>query len=365
MSDLIYGSEEDLKEFETAQAETLNDFFVPEEELNMYLPTLSGLEVGKVVAGTIKEVADKDVIVDISFKSEGIIPRDEFTKGQEIVVGSEVEVYIDSLDDTNGYLVLSKSKADFARVWTKVNEAYEKNEIVKGLLTRRIKGGVVVDLYGVEAFLPGSQIDLRQIPDINALIGQEFDLKVLKINEVRRNIVVSRRVVLEEERTRIRGDVLGNLEKGQVRVGIVKNITDFGAFIDLGGVDGLLHITDMSYRRISHPSELCQLGEEIEVKVLDFNDKKERISLGLKQLQAHPWKGAEEKFPEGARIKGKIVSITNYGAFVELGDGIEGLIHVSEMSWTEHVKHPSQVLNVSDEVEAIVLKVDIESEKIS
>ncbi|MGL1901864.1 MAG: 30S ribosomal protein S1, partial [Fibrobacterales bacterium] len=365
MSDLIYGSEEDLKEFELAEAGTLNDYFVPEEELNMYLPTLSGLEVGKVVTGTIKEVADKDVIVDISFKSEGIIPRDEFIKGQEIVVGSDVEVYIDSLDDTNGYLVLSKSKADFARVWTKVNEAYEKNEIVKGLLTRRIKGGVVVDLYGVEAFLPGSQIDLRQIPDINALIGQEFDLKVLKINEVRRNIVVSRRVVLEEERTRIRGDVLGNLEKGQVRVGIVKNITDFGAFIDLGGVDGLLHITDMSYRRISHPSELCQLGEEIEVKVLDFNDKKERISLGLKQLQAHPWKGAEEKFPEAARIKGKIVSITNYGAFVELGDGIEGLIHVSEMSWTEHVKHPSQVLNVNDEVEAVVLKVDIESEKIS
>ena len=224
---------------------------------------------------------------------------------------------------------------------------------------------MVVDLFGIDAFLPGSQIDLRQIPDINALIGQEYDLKVIKVNKARRNIVVSRRVVLEEERNKQRGDVLETLEKGQVRKGIVKNITDFGAFIDLGGVDGLLHITDMSYKRINHPTELLQLGQEVEVMVLDFNDKKERISLGMKQLKPHPWKDIAERYPEGAIVKGKVVSITDYGAFVELDSGVEGLIHVSEMSWTQHVKHPSKILTVGQEVEAVVLKVEEDAERIS
>ena len=366
MTKLLWGSEEDLKEFEEVE---LNSGFgfnsLDENEVEQYLPTLNGLEVGKVVKGVVKEVTEKDVIIDISFKSEGVVAREEFKHTKNLEVGVEVEVFIDSLDNDDGYIILSKSKADFTMVWDKVTKAYEKNEIVKGTLVRRIKGGVVVDLYGIEAFLPGSQIDLRQIPDINALIGQEFDLKVLKINEVRRNIVVSRRIVLEEERNRIRGNVLDSLEKDQVRKGIVKNITDFGAFIDLGGVDGLLHITDMSYKRISHPSELVALGQEIEIKILDFNDKKERISLGLKQLQDHPWKDAISKYPEDSRVKGKVVSITNYGAFIELDEGIEGLIHVSEMSWTKHVKHPSQVISVGDEVEAVVLKVDADSEKIS
>ncbi len=326
---------------------------------------MEGLEAGKVVTGKISQVNDQEVLVDVNFKSEGVISRNEFKEGEIPEVGSEIEVYIEKLEDDDGRLVLSKQKADFVRVWERIHQAYENNEIVRGTLTKRIKGGVVVDLFGIDAFLPGSQIDLRQIPDINALIGQEFDLKVIKVNKARRNIVVSRRVVLEEQRNSQRDKVLENLEKGQVRKGIVKNITDFGAFIDLGGVDGLLHITDMSYKRINHPSEVVKLGDEVEVMVLDFNDKKERISLGMKQLKPHPWKDVAARYPEGMVVKGKVVSITDYGAFVELEDGIEGLIHVSEMSWTQHVKHPSKILVVGQEVEAVVLKVEEEQERIS
>ena len=236
---------------------------------------------------------------------------------------------------------------------------------MRGTLSRRIKGGVEVDLFGISAFLPGSQIDLRQIPDINIMIGQEFDLKIIKINKDRRNIVVSRRVVLEEERNKQRGNVLDTLEKNQVRKGIVKNITEFGAFIDLGGVDGLLHITDMSYKRINDPKEIVQLGQEVEVVILDYNDKKERISLGIKQLRPHPWKDVAERYPEGTKVKGKIVSVTDYGAFVELESGLEGLIHVSEMSWSAHLQHPNKLFTVGQEIEAVVLKVEAENERIS
>ena len=326
---------------------------------------MEGLEAGKVVTGKISQVNDQEVLVDVNFKSEGVISRNEFKEGEIPEVGSEIEVFIEKLEDDDGRLVLSKQKADFVRVWERIHQAFENNEIVRGTLTKRIKGGVVVDLFGIDAFLPGSQIDLRQIPDINALIGQDFDLKVIKVNKARRNIVVSRRVVLEEQRNSQRDKVLDTLDKGQVRKGIVKNITDFGAFIDLGGVDGLLHITDMSYKRISHPSEIVKLGDEVEVMVLDFNDKKERISLGMKQLKPHPWKDVAARYPEGMVVKGKVVSITDYGAFVELEDGIEGLIHVSEMSWTQHVKHPSKILAVGQEVEAVVLKVEEEQERIS
>jgi len=361
----MYGSDEDLKEIELAASDLGEIQELDDETLAAYGDALNVLEEQKVVVGTIRQVTDAEVLVDVNFKAEGSIPRSEFKAGEVLEVGAEVEVYLEAQENEDGRPVLSKQRADFVRVWEKIHEAHENDEIVRGKLVRRIKGGVVVDLFGIDAFLPGSQIDLRQIPDIGALIGQDFDLKVIKVNKARRNIVVSRRVVLEEERSRLRGDVLENLEKDQVRKGVVKNITDFGAFIDLGGVDGLLHITDMSYRRINHPSEVVDLGQEIEVKVLDFNDRKERISLGLKQLQDHPWKDASEKYPEGARVKGKVVSITDYGAFVELDMGIEGLIHVSEMSWTQHIKHPSKLLNVGDEVEAIVLKVDVESEKIS
>ena len=359
---LKFGTDADLQEILEAEKELGS---IGSNEAAEAYAGMEGLEAGKVVTGKISQVNDQEVLVDVNFKSEGVISRNEFKEGEVPEVGSEIEVFIEKLEDDDGRLVLSKQKADFVRVWERIHQAFENNEIVRGTLTKRIKGGVVVDLFGIDAFLPGSQIDLRQIPDINALIGQDFDLKVIKVNKARRNIVVSRRVVLEEQRNSQRDKVLDTLDKGQVRKGIVKNITDFGAFIDLGGVDGLLHITDMSYKRISHPSEIVKLGDEVEVMVLDFNDKKERISLGMKQLKPHPWKDVAARYPEGMVVKGKVVSITDYGAFVELEDGIEGLIHVSEMSWTQHVKHPSKILAVGQEVEAVVLKVEEEQERIS
>ena len=359
---LKFGTQEDLEEILAAQGECSPDF--RKANADVYAG-MGCLEQGKLVTGKISQVNDQEVLVDVNYKSEGVIDRAEFKDTDSLELGSEIEVFVEKLEDEDGRLILSKQKADFVRVWDRIHAAFENNEVVRGTLTKRIKGGVVVDLFGIDAFLPGSQIDLRQIPDINALIGQEFDLKVIKVNKARRNIVVSRRVVLEEERNKQRGDVLETLEKNQVRKGIVKNITDFGAFIDLGGVDGLLHITDMSYKRINHPSEMLQLGQEVEVMVLDFNDKKERISLGMKQLKPHPWKDIAERYPEGAIVKGKVVSITDYGAFVELDSGVEGLIHVSEMSWTQHGKHPSKILSVGQEVEAVVLKVEEEAERIS
>ena len=359
---LKFGTQEDLDEILAAQGECSPNFRKANADI---YAGMDCLEQGKVVTGKISQVNDQEVLVDVNYKSEGVIDRNEFKDTDSLEIGSEIEVYVEKLEDEDGRLVLSKQRADFARVWERIRVAFENNEVVRGKLTKRIKGGVVVDLFGIDAFLPGSQIDLRQIPDINALIDQEFDLKVIKVNKARRNIVVSRRVVLEEERNKQRGDVLETLEKGQVRKGIVKNITDFGAFIDLGGVDGLLHITDMSYKRINHPTEMVQLGQEVEVMVLDFNDKKERISLGMKQLKPHPWKDIAERYPEGAIVKGKVVSITDYGAFVELDSGVEGLIHVSEMSWTQHVKHPSKILTVGQEVEAVVLKVEEDAERIS
>ena len=359
---LKFGTQEDLEEILAAQGECSPDF--RKANADVYAG-MGCLEQGKLVTGKISQVNDQEVLVDVNYKSEGVIDRAEFKDTDSLELGSEIEVFVEKLEDEDGRLILSKQKADFVRVWDRIHAAFENNEVVRGTLTKRIKGGVVVDLFGIDAFLPGSQIDLRQIPDINALIGQEFDLKVIKVNKARRNIVVSRRVVLEEERNKQRGDVLETLEKNQVRKGIVKNITDFGAFIDLGGVDGLLHITDMSYKRINHPSEMLQLGQEVEVMVLDFNDKKERISLGMKQLKPHPWKDIAERYPEGAIVKGKVVSITDYGAFVELDSGVEGLIHVSEMSWTQHVKHPSKILTVGQEVEAVVLKVEEDAERIS
>ena len=360
--ELKFGTQEDLAEILAAQGECSPNFRKANADI---YAGMDCLEQGKVVTGKISQVNDQEVLVDVNYKSEGVIDRAEFKDSDSLEIGSEIEVYVEKLEDEDGRLVLSKQRADFARVWERIRVAFENNEVVRGKLTKRIKGGVVVDLFGIDAFLPGSQIDLRQIPDINALIGQEFDLKVIKVNKARRNIVVSRRVVLEEERNKQRGDVLETLEKGQVRKGLVKNITDFGAFIDLGGVDGLLHITDMSYKRINHPTEMVQIGQEVEVMVLDFNDKKERISLGMKQLKPHPWKDIAERYPEGAIVKGKVVSITDYGAFVELDSGVEGLIHVSEMSWTQHVKHPSKILSVGQEVEAVVLKVEEDAERIS
>ncbi len=355
------GNQVDLSEFE----ESYYSFGEAEKILEEYGDSLASVADGKVVKGRILRINDKEVIVDVNFKSEGVIPRHEFKGIENFKAGDEIDVFLESAEDAEGQIILSKSRADFLKVWDKIFQIYENQEIVEGTVLRRIKGGVVVDLFGIDAFLPGSQIDLRQIPDMDALLNQTFQFRIIKVNKARRNIVVSRRVLLEETRQALREKILAELEKGQVREGTVKNITDFGAFIDLGGVDGLLHITDMSWGRVNHPSEIVALGDKLKVKVLDFNENKERISLGLKQLSEHPWKGIEDKFPSGARVRGKIVSITDYGAFMELERGIEGLIHISEMSWTEHIKHPSKLVGIGDIVEAVILNVDKENQKIS
>ena len=333
--------------------------------MKMYEETMKSIELGNIVTGKVLLIDNDQVIVDIGFKSEGAIPLQEFGDKQEINIGDEVEVFLDNFENQEGQLVLSKQKADFMKVWDKIKELYDEDKEVEGRLVRRIKGGIVVDLFGVDAFLPGSQIDIRQVKNFDQYIGESYELKIIKINKLRRNIVVSRRAVLEKERAKLRQDVLADLEIGQVRKGIVKNITDFGAFIDLGGVDGLLHITDMSWGRINHPSELCSIGDTIDVKILNYEDGKTRISLGMKQLTDYPWDGVEEKYPEGTIVKGTVVSITDYGAFVELERGIEGLVHISEMSWTQHIKHPSKIVTVGDEIECKILSVNKSEEKIS
>jgi small subunit ribosomal protein S1 len=336
-----------------------------EAMMEMYQGTMASIDEGEIVKAHVLEIRDNLVVLDIGFKSEGSVPLEEFKDHPDLKIGDEVEVLLEHLEDQEGSVVLSKKKADFMRVWERIRLAYENDQPVEGTLVKKIKGGVVVDLMGVDAFLPGSQIALRRVPNIDELLGQKFEFKIIKLNKRRRNIVVSRRVILENERAGKREKLMKELEKDQVRKGVVKNITDFGAFIDLGGVDGLLHITDMSWGRISHPSEMVQIGMELEVKVLDIDWQRERISLGLKQLQSYPWKDVAEKYPVGTRVQGKVVSITNYGAFIELEPGIEGLVHISEMSWTRNVRHPSKLVSIGETIEAVVLKVDPNEEKIS
>jgi len=342
--------------------------YSPEEfqkMLSMYEQTFKVIKEGELVKGKILRITKDDVIVDVGFKSEGIIPLSEFPPPQELKIGDEVDLFLEAIEDQNGQLVLSKQKADFIKIWDRIKQAYENGTLVEGKLLKRIKGGIVVDLMGVDAFLPGSQIALKQVPDFDALLGKTMQLRIIKLNKSRRNIVVSRRAVLEEERERQRSKLLSEIESGQVKEGVVKNITDFGVFLDLGGVDGLLHITDLSWGRVSHPSELVALGDKINVKILDYDKSTGRISLGFKQLTPYPWDNIEERYPVGRRVKGRVVSITDYGAFVELEKGIEGLIHISEMSWTKHIKHPSKLLAVGDIVNTVVLSVDKENERIS
>src|SRR5450755_465353 len=344
------------------------DEYTPEQEAEMielYAGTLASIDEGEIVKSKVLEIRDNMVVLDIGFKSEGTIPLEEFKDHPDLKPGDEVEVFLEHLEDQEGAVVLSKKKADFMRVWEKIRMAHESDQPVEGTLMKKIKGGVVVNLMGVDAFLPGSQIALRRVPNIDELLGQTYEFKIIKLNKRRRNIVVSRRVILENERAHKREHLMKELEVGQVRKGVVKNITDFGAFIDLGGVDGLLHITDMSWGRIQHPSEMVAIGAELEVKVLDIDWERERISLGLKQLQSYPWKDVAEKYPVGTRVQGKVVSITNYGAFIELEPGIEGLVHISEMSWTRNVRHPSKIVSIGETIDAVVLKVDEGEEKIS
>ncbi len=341
----------------------------PQEEMEvltgLYDRTMSSITEGEIVEGRILNITDSHVIIDIGFKSEGIVPVEEFDHIEELNPGDEVEVYLEKLESADGQLNLSRRRADFIRVWEKLVEKYENDETIPGVIQRRIKGGMVVNVMGVDAFLPGSQIDVRPIRDFDSFLGKERNFKIVKVNHARKNIVVSSRVLIEKEMEGQRKEILDTLEKGQKRVGSVKNITDFGVFIDLGGVDGLLHITDLSWGRVNHPSEIVKLDQELEVMILDFNEKKDRISLGLKQLQPHPWENVAEKYPVDSTIKGRVVSLTDYGAFIELEKGIEGLIHISEMSWSQHIKHPSQLLTVGQEIEAVVLNIEAEAKKIS
>lgn len=331
----------------------------------MYEGTMGKITQGEIVKGKIVFIGHNDVSLDIGFKSEGTVPINEFPDIKDLKIGDEVEVFLESIEDKDGQLVLSRKRADFMRVWEKVTKSFETGEVIKGKIMRRIKGGLVVDVLGIDAFLPGSQIDVRPVRDFDALLGKEMDFRVVKVNHPSENIVVSHKILVEEELADQRKAILSGLEKGQILEGIVKAISDFGVFIDLGGVDGLVHITDLSWGRISHPSEIVKLDQTVNVVVLDFDQEKKRISLGMKQLQAHPWEKIDERYPIGTKVSGRVVSLTDYGAFIEIEKGIEGLIHISEMSWTQHIKHPSQTVSMGQVIEAVILSLDVSGKKIS
>jgi len=333
--------------------------------IKLYEGTLGKINEGEIVTGRVVAIGDTEVSVDIGFKSEGTVPLAEFTRPDELKVGATIEVFLESVEDKDGQLVLSRKRADFMRIWERVTKSFETGEVLQGRCVRRIKGGIVVDLLGIDAFLPGSQIDVRPVRDFDAFIGRTMDFKVVKINHPSENVVVSHKVLVEEEMMGQRKAILDKLEKGQILEGTVKAITDFGVFVDLGGVDGLVHITDLSWGRINHPSEIVKLDQSINVVVLDFDMEKKRISLGYKQLQPHPWDNIQDKYPVGTKVTGKVVSLADYGAFVEIEKGIEGLIHISEMSWTQHVKHPSQIVSMGQMVDAVILNLDKEAKKLS
>ena len=317
-----------------------------------------------VVQGTIVRVTDRDVFVDIGFKSEGIISKSEFHSTVPMV-GEKVDVFIISFEDRKGNLILSREKAEFMLKWDKLREQYDNSEIITGKIVRRIKGGMIVDLDPVQGFLPGSQIDIKPITNFDEYVGMESEFKIVKFNELRQNIVLSRKEILANDLDDRRKEIMEKLKVGDILEGTVKNITDFGAFIDLGGIDGLLHITDITWGRINHPSEKLAVGETIQVKIIDYDPETVRVSLGLKQLQSEPWDGIEEKYPINSTVKGKVVNMMKYGAFVELEEGVEGLVHVSEMSWTRHIKHPTDLFKIGDTLEAKVLTVESDEKKIS
>lgn len=332
----------------------------------LYEETFKNLEEGTITEGRVVAVSKDKVVVDIGYKSEGMIPNDQFSTEelQNLKVGDPLKVYIEECEDADGNLVLSKEKADKMKIWEELEQLFNDGKSIDGKIVARIKGGMMVDI-GVKAFLPGSQIDLHPVRDLDGLIGRTFPLKIIKINHRRGNVVVSRRVLLEETRDSKRKTTLSTLKEGQLIQGVVKNITDYGAFIDLGGIDGLLHITDMSWGRVGHPSEMFNIGDKVEVSVLKYDRETGRISLGLKQKSADPWTGVASKYAVGTRVRGRVVSLTDYGAFIELEPGVEGLVHVSVMSWTHEVRHPSRVVSIGDQVEAAVLNVDPASRKIS
>ena len=351
--DDIQFSEQDAQDFQ----QLLQGNAVNERQENTMTP-------GSILKGRIVEVTKDHVVVDVGLKSEGLVPIDEFSDPEEIVLDNEVEVLLDRTEDEEGQIVLSREKAERQRQWENILENCEEGSIVTGCITRKVKGGLMVDI-GMEAFLPGSQIDNRRIRNLDEHIGQTYEFKILKINIERKNVVVSRRELLEAERISKKAEVLETIQEGERRIGIVKNITDFGVFLDLDGIDGLLHITDMTWKRIKHPSEMLELGQEVEVVILNVDREKGRVALGLKQKESNPWEEIEGRYPTGTRVSGRVVNLVGYGAFIEIEPGIEGLVHISEMSWDRSVNNPGDLVNIGDEVEAIVQSVQKEEGKIS
>ena len=338
----------------------------PKEEIEAkYDQTLSKVQVGEVVEGTVIGLNKREVVVNIGYKSEGIIPISEFRYNPELAVGEKVEVYVESAEDKKGQLVLSHKKARQLRSWDRVNEALEKDEVIKGYIKCRTKGGMIVDVFGIEAFLPGSQIDVKPIRDYDMYVGKTMEFKVVKINQEFRNVVVSHKALIEAELEAQKKEIMSKLEKGQILEGTVKNITSYGVFIDLGGVDGLIHITDLSWGRVSDPREVVSLDQKLNVVILDFDDEKKRIALGLKQLTPHPWDSLDPNLKVGDHVKGKVVVMADYGAFIEIAPGVEGLIHVSEMSWSQHLRSAQDFMKVGDEIEAVILTLDREERKMS
>ncbi|UII30089.1 30S ribosomal protein S1 [Fulvivirga ulvae] len=336
-----------------------------EEMASMYENTLTTIEEKEVVEGTVVGINDRDVILNIGFKSDGLVSATEFRDIPGLKVGDKVEVFIEEQENANGQLVLSRRKAKIVQAWDKITKAYENDTVIEGFVKRRTKGGLIVDIYGVEAFLPGSQIDVKPIRDFDIFVDKAMEVKVVKINYTNDNVVVSHKVLIEKDLEEQKAEILNNLEKGQVLEGTIKNMTNFGVFIDLGGVDGLLHITDISWGRINHPEEVLSLDETVKVVVLDFDEDKKRISLGMKQLTAHPWDSLPSDLDIGSKVKGKIVNVADYGAFLEIQPGVEGLIHVSEMSWSQHLRNPQDFINIGDELEAVVLTLDRDDRKMS
>ena len=343
----------------------LYDAAQKDEIRKAYDQTLSKIVEGEVVEGEVTSISKREVVVTIGGKSEGVIAAPEFRYNPDLKVGDKVEVYVENAEDKKGQLVLSHKKARTLKSWDRVNEAFENDEIVKGYVKTRTKGGMIVDVFGIEAFLPGSQIDIKPIRDYDQFVDQTIDFKIVKINQEGRNVVVSHKVLLEAEQEARRAELIGKLEKGQVLEGVVKNITNYGVFVDLGGVDGLIHITDLSWGRVNHPEEIVSLDEKIKVVVLDFNEPQKRIALGLKQLSAHPWDKLSEDLKVGDKVTGKVVLIADYGAFIEIEPGVEGLVHVSEMSWSPRLHSAQEFLKVGDEVEAQILSIDREARKMS
>ena len=330
-----------------------------------YDKTLSNVNVGEVVEGTVTGVNQREVIVNVGYKSEGIIPVSEFRYNPDLKVGDKIEVYVESAEDKNGQLALSHKKARQLKSWDRVNEALEKDEIIKGYIKCRTKGGMIVDVFGIEAFLPGSQIDVKPIRDYDVYVDKTMEFKVVKINQEFRNVVVSHKALIEAELEAQKQVIMSKLEKGQILEGTVKNITSYGVFVDLGGVDGLIHITDLSWGRVNHPEEIVALDQKINVVILDFDEAKKRIALGLKQLTPHPWEALDQTLKVGDKVKGRVVVMADYGAFVEIAPGVEGLIHVSEMSWSQHLRSAQEFMKVGDEVEAVILTLDREERKMS